>query len=251
MRTNPTPSRRGFLTGAAVALAAGGLTATGPVALAASPGSASPVLENYQNREPELLLGDVLIAATAADSSLSFLIGAHCRAGLADGCPLCLDAVGCLNNVDHLIRAIEDEVCGEDDFISRYEAAKITITNAKLPPHEAALVSLYDLLDTLMDFTTEHCDSWECVDCRLCDGMVYHVRLGLDLLRCDGAGGPKTFPAVSPRRLEFARRKMVRAREMKAEGGYFMPFTGDEHRSPERDAEALRERIDLLTKKRR
>ncbi len=247
-------SRRGFLAGVGAVAAAAPLTAAGTAPSSAEPRH-DPLLAEADHcdcrscrrarrkRGSNPLLLAVLTAAAAADAALDRFLDEHC-AGPLSACDVCADAAGCQVAVWRVTRDLEGDVVGRADFEPRHVAARRP--NAALPAHAAALVAMYDLLDALLDLTAGHCGDGSCGVCIDSDNAVYHVRVGLELLGCQGAGGLAAHLAVEERELLSARRKVARQRTVEAAGAPFMPFSGREHRHAAEDAGAIRTGIAVL-----
>jgi hypothetical protein len=117
---------------------------------------------------------------------------------------------------------------------------------ARSSPQVAAVLSLYDLYDSLLDLVAFHGDGdATCYPCEHADKVVYHVRRGIDNLTPGGGpgGGPAALLVVEQRELLSAKRKVARARKAAAEGVEFRLHSGRCHADAEGDVAAIEESL--------
>ncbi|HKI30296.1 MAG TPA: hypothetical protein VKA46_00290 [Gemmataceae bacterium] len=197
-------------------------------------------------REDNVLLAHALIALYALDAALGRLTREHCLDGVG-GCDVCNDADGLRHVLCYTTSALEGQIIVPDAWEShdalRDEGRARAAAAAGGPAGLACVLALYDGLDALLDLTAGHCEDGDCYVCDDADGLVHHVRAGIDLI----GGGLRLMPpmlrAVLERELRSAERKLARVAACEAEGGQQLPHSAWEQGGAEREAASCRQML--------
>ncbi len=169
----------------------------------------------YQvEREDHGLACRTVLTLDRLDAALGHLIASHCEEGIV-GCGLCSDADGLRYVVQYGTMAIDSALIPPDE----YESFEDVRDHAKVTPagedvNHTCCLALHDAFDALLDLVDGHCHRDGCSVCIDADGLIHHVKAGIDLI---GGASPRCVPMFERELLTYQR--MVE-RERSGKGGW-------------------------------
>jgi hypothetical protein len=133
-------------------------------------------------RENHGLTCAAIIALDVLDAALARLIATHCDDGVG-GCDICTDADGLRFILGYGTCSLDGQVIPPDDWDPLEDRRRNAVAQTDMSdPPLACILALYDALDALLALVDGHCPRGGCCVCIDADGLIHHVRAGLDLI---------------------------------------------------------------------